>query len=35
MKIFSRKYLLIAALIALIVAPMVSVSAQDTVNLVL
>lgn len=35
MKFFSRKFLLIAALLALIVAPMISVSAQDTVNLTL
>lgn len=35
MKISSRKFLLVAALLALIVAPMVSVSAQDTVNLTL
>ncbi len=35
MKISSRKFLLVAVLLALIVAPMVSVSAQDTVNLTL
>ncbi len=36
MKIFNGKYLLIAALFALMIAPMVGVGAQaDTVNLVL
>ncbi len=35
MKAFSRKFLFLAALLALLVAPMISVQAQDTVNLVL
>ncbi|MCC6805196.1 MAG: hypothetical protein IT319_20115, partial [Anaerolineae bacterium] len=35
MKIVSRKVLLVMALLALMVAPMLSVNAQDTVNLVL
>lgn len=35
MKMFSRKFLLIVALLALAVAPVLSASAQDTVNLVL
>jgi maltose/maltodextrin transport system substrate-binding protein len=35
MKILNRKVLLITALLALIIAPMISVSAQDTVNIVL
>lgn len=35
MKFLNRRFLLLVALLALIVAPMFSVSAQDTVNLVL
>ena len=35
MKMLNRKFLLIVALLALTVAPMLSASAQDTVNLVL